>query len=243
MNQQNTITEWIERFIRNSSDFMLWKNNDSSFRYGNQTTVRLLGYKNIDNLVGSTDYNIPLESVASHANIFRDQDRKAMQNGTLETLEILRYTDGFKVVLSKKTALKDLDDKIFGLLFCGTILPNNILNSIGNLLLLNNQAPRHPSRMKLHYNLTAEIEIPNKKFPRRTDECLFYMLRGKSAKEIAKHMCLSIRTVEKYFDLLKLHFECQKKTELIEKAIAEGYINFIPKRLFQKTMKMFMTMK
>ena len=70
-----------------------------------------------------------------------------------------------------------------------------------------------------------------RKLIRRTDECLYFMLRGKTAREIAKMMHLSIRTVQKYFYFLKISFDCATKSQLIEKAVTEGYINYIPKRL------------
>ncbi|WP_347571405.1 helix-turn-helix transcriptional regulator [Legionella sp.] len=62
-------------------------------------------------------------------------------------------------------------------------------------------------------------------------ECLFYLLRGKTNKEVAKQLHLSPRTIEQYVEQLKNKFVCDKKSELIEFAVNKGYMNIIPSSL------------
>lgn len=45
-------------------------------------------------------------------------------------------------------------------------------------------------------------------------ECIKYLVQGKTAKETAKHMHLSYRTVEYYFENIKNKVNCYKKREL-----------------------------
>jgi len=47
-------------------------------------------------------------------------------------------------------------------------------------------------------------------------------------------MQISYRTVESYFEKIKLKFGCFNKSKLIEKAISYGYLNKIPQSLFNK---------
>lgn len=66
------------------------------------------------------------------------------------------------------------------------------------------------------------------KLSKRQSECLYYLLRGKSAVAIAKILKLSPKTVEYYIDEIKNKMRCRNKAELIEKAIDNGYIEFNP---------------
>jgi len=50
-------------------------------------------------------------------------------------------------------------------------------------------------------------------------ECLFYLVKGYSAKQIGKKICLSYRTVEDYLTTAKIKLNCNNRAELIEKAL------------------------
>lgn len=76
------------------------------------------------------------------------------------------------------------------------------------------------------YNI--EETYPDTSLSQRQSECLFLLLRGKTAKDIAKALNLSPRTVEAYIEQLKYKLSCTTKQDLIEKSIASGYINVLP---------------
>lgn len=63
--------------------------------------------------------------------------------------------------------------------------------------------------------------------PKRQQQVLFHLLKGKSAKAIAKEMNASYRTIEYYTEILKMKFNCKTKHELIEKAFNQGYATII----------------
>ena len=58
---------------------------------------------------------------------------------------------------------------------------------------------------------------------KREAQCIYYLLRGQSAKEIAKNLRLSPRTVESFIDTIKRKTGIHNKTKLIEK-----FFNAIP---------------
>ncbi|MFN7096007.1 MAG: helix-turn-helix transcriptional regulator [Gammaproteobacteria bacterium] len=84
----------------------------------------------------------------------------------------------------------------------------------------------------LNAECPAFFEILPKKQPHdltsRESECLFYTLRGKTAKDIARLLAISPKTVEFHMEHLKAKFGCYNKSELIAKAIDLGYLNKIP---------------
>src|SRR5205814_689580 len=59
----------------------------------------------------------------------------------------------------------------------------------------------------------------------RQSECLFFIIRGKTSKEISQLLNISMRTVEDHTDHLKNKFNCKTKSVLIDKAIFNGYLN------------------
>lgn len=63
----------------------------------------------------------------------------------------------------------------------------------------------------------------NIKLPKRQAEVLHYLIRGKSAKLIAKEMNISFRTIQHYTEILKTKFNCKTKIELIDSALDQGF--------------------
>lgn len=52
---------------------------------------------------------------------------------------------------------------------------------------------------------------------KRESECIFYMIRGLTAKQIGKNIGISYRTVQFYLDTAKSKLKCNTKSELIAK--------------------------
>lgn len=63
-------------------------------------------------------------------------------------------------------------------------------------------------------NITWDSNI---KISRREFECLYYLVRGKTMKGIAREMGGSPRTVEEHINQLKLKLNCTTKYELLDK--------------------------
>ena len=62
-------------------------------------------------------------------------------------------------------------------------------------------------------------EIAKKRLTTREKEILKYIILGYTAKKIGRTLNLSFRTVEKYIEILKIKFNCDSKSALIEDAI------------------------
>lgn len=61
--------------------------------------------------------------------------------------------------------------------------------------------------------------VPNiaiKKLSKKKLECLYYLVRGKTAREIASILNISPRTVEHYLEDIKFKWGCCSKSSLIE---------------------------
>lgn len=64
--------------------------------------------------------------------------------------------------------------------------------------------------------------------------CLFFLIQGKTMKEIVPLLNISIKTVEDHLDLIKIKLKCYSKSQLIEKALDSGLLYYIPSTLLKK---------
>lgn len=62
----------------------------------------------------------------------------------------------------------------------------------------------------------------NEYLTQREFDVLKYIMLGYTAKKIALCLGVSYRTVETYVELLKLKLRCNRKSEIIERALALG---------------------
>lgn len=90
------------------------------------------------------------------------------------------------------------------------------------------------------FELVPADYVDKRKISGRLSEVLFLLIRGKSMRRISDILGLSQRTVESYIETLKAKFIVSTKGELIEQAINEGYLNFIPKRLFENQLSLIL---
>ncbi len=75
--------------------------------------------------------------------------------------------------------------------------------------------------------INENITFNHYKLSMRQKECLFFLVRGKSDKEIGKILRLSPRTVESYVNEIKYKMGCYNRSQVIEKAFSEGMIDII----------------
>ena len=73
----------------------------------------------------------------------------------------------------------------------------------------------------------------------RQQECLFLLIRGKSAKQIANILAVSLRTVEDHIIKIKQKLNCYNKSQLIEKAIDSGFLYYISSKFFNINLAAF----
>lgn len=69
---------------------------------------------------------------------------------------------------------------------------------------------------------------------KRQLECVLYLARGKTTKEIARILNVSPRTIESHFVHIKDKINCRTKSEILDKAIAEGILIIILNKTLQR---------
>jgi len=116
------------------------------------------------------------------------------------------------------TALPDNTHETFTFLMSRALLtPTSAVETQQNNYSLPISAKINPQDMNA---LIATLsEKCRQSISKREAECLFYLIRGKSARETGLALQLSQRTVEFYLDSLKDKLNCRKKSEIIEKVL------------------------
>lgn len=219
-----------ESLIWQLPGFVVVKDCDSNYLVSNQRATELLGYSSLDSIAGITDYDAKCDA-ARFAEQFIIEDQLAVNtNKSVSLLYFLKYADE-KVycLLSQKKLLTNPNTKQSMGIYChSTFLNNAILNSINkNIFDQDNRFLRNNDAHLGGYYLD-EYPHPEIMLSKSQAWCLFYLLRGKTCKEIGKILMLSPRTVEKYVESIKEKFECSTKSQLIEKAIDMGYFYSLP---------------
>ncbi len=204
---------------------IFFKNKEFQLAGCNSRFQKFSGFDKLNSFIGLDDYNLPW---ANHADSYRKADKRVMEEKvTLAFLESIRLFNGKDViVLTRKSPIYDKDNRVAGL--AGTIhivSSPEFMHEFSGLTSADFEfrALNHSTNCYLvsgnfdHFNLSKGEVI-----------CLFYLVRGKTTKEIAVILHKSKRTIEKRIDSIKYKLRCTTKSEITCKAIEYGFIHFIP---------------
>lgn len=204
---------------------------DINFKYTavSNRLVRLLGCIHENILCGFDDFTQPW---AQFAELYRDEDKQVLAGKSFAFLHPAKLFSGKDIVIvSRKYPFYNQNNEIQGIIGNVTIASSPHL--LKNIFELRNAdfeivSPNSldSSRYKIGYPNFYSI------LSKRESACLFYLIRGKTAQEIASRLYISKRTVEKHLENIKNKLNCNKKSEVIEKALESGLINFIPSTIF-----------
>ncbi|MBU2710805.1 helix-turn-helix transcriptional regulator [Zooshikella harenae] len=209
------------------------KDAESNFMYANEDYARLIGLNHHFDIIGRTDFDMPCETV-NCAEQFRRQDQQVIgANKKLRILDIHPFAGGeWKAYIFTKTPLLDDNDYIMGTIFHGADITSASTVELGSLLGRIQMGAAQGDSLVSQSSYILDKSYGAVKLTERQSECLFYLIRGKTAKEIAQILGLSMRTIEIYINQLKTKFNAQSKADLIDQSISMGYLALIPERLF-----------
>jgi DNA-binding CsgD family transcriptional regulator len=216
--------------------FLGWKDKNSRIIGINKTVAKMAGFASPDEAIGKYDCDLPCD-LANYANQFVAMDRRVMrEDKQYRMIEVYQYANGRHALLTSKAPLKDSKNTIIGTVFYSIILESYEFIKLASIL---SQYHRYYSSLNFG---SYVIEPVNNQFSLsvRESEVLFYLLRGKTAKQIASTLKLSPRTIEDYIDHIKIKLNCHTKSALIEKAVEAGLLYFIPNNLMNKNLSQFL---
>ncbi len=206
-------------------------NLDNHFIAANDNRIKLFGFKRLEQLVGKHYSELPCKA-ALQANVHDQQNKQVYQTGNLKFLDYTCYVDDtWKLFIGEKKILFDANKNVLGVCGHSIDITNSKLIDIAPFLMENQQGKTIFRKKQFCYTLSDKND--DGLLSQRQQECLFFLLKGKTAKEIGKLLKLSSRTVESYIDHIKFKFNVSSKAELIDYAISQGYINILPESLIK----------
>ncbi|HAU1150685.1 TPA: PAS domain-containing protein [Legionella pneumophila] len=200
-----------------------WKDLNRNYLGANKALLELKGFRDVEELAGKTDEELSPWAIEEN-NMFQQQDLCVLNGEKIATVHF--DSKASEVFLLEKCPLTDQDNKVTGLIYSCHPYPKNevfrVLRQFDDKLHL---SPHY-------YTLNDNKNIYG--LTDREHECVFLLIRGKSAKEIGALLSLSKRTIESYIENIKDKMDCRNKAEILVKAMLNGYHNFIPARLQQE---------
>ncbi|MES2608500.1 MAG: helix-turn-helix transcriptional regulator [Pseudomonadota bacterium] len=192
----------------------------------------LVGVNNEEKSDRITDYDVHCESIKL-ADMFVQHDQQTIKNKReVLTLDICKYTSGWKTLLSSKKPILNNNGEFTGV-FAQSI---NISNTNMFKSCLSLKAADHLITGKEDVQSIYVLNDEHSPLPltSRQQTCLFLLVRGKSMKEIASILGISVRTAEEHITTIRTKLDCNSRSQVIEKAINSGFLNFIPQEILYK---------
>lgn len=205
-----------------------WKNLNLEYIGASTKMMLKFGFKNLEEVVGSTVYDIKCPMVECADN-FITQDKKVIKEKiTLTVLDIHPFADDSpKILLGNRAPLLSGENQVIGTVYTGIEVNIATITSLMQMV-IQKDTHFYGQFTQRSYSLNSGHE---EVLTEKEKECLFYILRGFTAKHIAIQMHISNRTVETHIANIKRKLNCNFKNELIDKAIELGYMSYLPSNL------------
>jgi len=210
----------LEHFLANTFADVYWKDRDGKYLGANDIFLKVSGMSSEKDVIGSTDLD---QIWHEQAPLMMKNDKTIVTNECVQTwIETAKHPNG-KIVhyLSHKSPLRNRGGKVigsFGLSYGFETQDWNVdkLNEVN--MVVGTTGVEHIKR----YLLTLQRD--KHQLSKRQVECLYYLTKGKTYRQIAQILGISNRTVEHYIDTIKAKMNCQNKSELIEKYLQSDFI-------------------
>jgi DNA-binding CsgD family transcriptional regulator len=196
-----------------------------------RTAANLCGWKSFEQAIGRPDHDMPCKA-AEIADEFIKLDRLSITaKSNLQALQVLCYGSDWKVLLSERSPFMEKEGA-FAKLYISVIDVTHTYLYKGILLLGSND---NKTIAMPNHQVNYIIDRSHQTLPltEKQEICLFLLIRGKTMKQIAFIMGISIKTVEDHLNSIKTKLACYTKSQLIEKAIDSGFFYYIPRSLLK----------
>lgn len=202
------------------------------FVAANQSTVELFGYSSIEQLLGDTPSEIPCEASQS-ADAFISQNNHVMKTEeSVVVLDVHRYSqDNIHSLFTIKNPVYGADGSVVAVdCACNEMLDKNLAHFMSSLMSIDRFLFSDKAES---FSYTNSTPLNTVSLSNREEQCLFFLIRGSTAKQIAQKLQLSPSSITSYIENMKVKLDCQTRSQLIEKAIHLGLVPLVPKSLLK----------
>lgn len=199
----------------------------------NQTGATWLGFKSPEKAMGAKYEEIPAPAGKASDFFYHIDDLVLTRKKSVFYLGYYGYHDTYRVIQGVKSPFFNQERDIIGI-SCQfqDVTHLNIVNKDHLLFEPDYLHTQHDEIKQFCYLFFEQQE--NQLLSEREQECLFFLLRRKTAKEIARILSLSPRTVETHMERIRLKLQCPSTSDLLEKATVENFGCHLPLKYLQK---------
>lgn len=212
----------FQEAIDNLPGSIFYKNHDLIYTGCNQDFLDMLDLDVPEEVVGKSNADIEPFSQNEYTRSFEDEDRLALKGNQVIILDCHAfYKGGERFFITTKNPYYDDAGNQKGM-YC---LSRELLNPTACEI---NFFINHP-RVKVSEHVLKNIERYLEsnlqgvtKLTERETQCLYYISRGYTIKEIAVELGLSKKTIDSYLELVRLKLGVTERREIIRIAIESG---------------------
>ena len=195
--------------------------------FGNAVLAKYAGKKYLRQVKGLSDYDAPWGNNAHH---YARHDQDAFNGICYQQFEPCYTKEGYKVLLMHKIALRKMVDGEHLLMGIAVEITDKVI--LTALRIVESQSPLASGSIVIVSNQSyLENRFPDYRFTEKEIECIYYILRGRTAKVIAGQYHCSPKTIEARIEQLRWKLDCASKQMLIDKLYEMGFMSMIPQSI------------
>lgn len=201
--------------------------DDFTYLYANQYCLQHATKLKKKDFIGRTDYELPWDM---YADSYLKNDYAIIKNDSMSNMLFMLTNSCSEKVIAHNLKFPCYDDagSILGIVGIFNIVEgkfHEMSNYMSNLNQQNLQICSYLQNSPKCYD-------PYLKLTPRESLCLFYTLQGMSAKDAAKHINISDKTLASHLANIRLKWNCHNKQDLLSTADKLGCFNVMPTELF-----------
>ncbi len=195
--------------------------------------ARLCGFRTAAAMIGRKDQELKC-AVAKRAPQFQEENHSVIDRRAPKVFMDIAgpYADDqFYVIYYERVPLFDAVNEVKGVATFAHFYSPDQFQKLSHFLFLSSK--KYLDNGEEARYLLTEAQDDELNLTQREMECLYFILRGKTAAEMGRILNISIKTIEFHMTNLKDKFRVFSKSSLIEKALHLGYLFRIPKSLIK----------
>ncbi len=215
--------------FENSSDYVFIKSTEKKYPYiyGNYKFRSISGIHRQDNLLNMSDEDMPW---STYCEDYRQHDHDTLLGLKYLQLEITEGCNGVRTsVISRKYPLYDYSGKTVAIICFAQYAKKNLIHLSDELLYYDGKPLKISNYLQDHLQQHRHKDLTS-----RESECLFYLLRGRTPKEIANKLFVSPKTVYFHIENIKKKWNCHSRSDIFDKAYEYECFNVIPPDIFSE---------
>ena len=201
-----------------------WKDIEKNYFIGcNDKTAKFLGLNHPDDIIGSDGYDYFNDETVE---IFRVHEEKVKQ--TLQPVIITNkiYSDQLETYTSVDAIMAPIfnsENKLQSIICYGNIIMTLSDKPWASALQLINK--ENISKLICKKRYTINFKQNKIQLSKREVESSLFFLKGLSAKQMAREMGITARTIEFHLDNIKAKFGCLSRSDLLDNLLHSNFID------------------